>query len=707
MLKESAVNDKTYEDYIAEAIREIPLYCNDWTNFNPADPGMTILENLTAFQNVQLNYINQVPEKLQGRIMDMAGFKTLPSGTAKVFVEAKNQKADFELPANQTFLVDGVSFETNQQMTIRENHFTEIYGTIYENEKEEREQDYRNLLYHEVPIAFPPFGDNPESGNALYFLMEKEPDRERDLIFYLEFEDSKKDKDMDQETASLFCETAWEIYTDKGFVSITNLDETAALTKSGEVRFKWKGVKPALFKEGAHEGYCIRCRLIKAEYDCMPKLKNVYGFLIELKQKETEALCYTYANQKEVRVRNHIMDEDYILVFCKEEGENFYRYYTPSKNEDDKGRFYEKKIDGKGNHVFEFNKERHGFGPGSFPDAIKIVAYNERIMRNFEIGTIYGYDNEEMELPGKNLIRDGFCILVKTAMEKGDARYDFVRPDKTGEEDLCYSLDENNGKIVISNPGEFIESKVLVAALCSSTGENGNILAGNEFIPKGLHFPATFINPMRGKGGRKRESLEERRARFQQDMATPGTLVMASDYENIIKNIPHLLIDKIKAISDEKRNTVTVVVKTGIDEELPGLPFAYLKTIQQELEKRRLVNTKIYVSSPDYLQVDVRGTIYVKKNYSNSKEKITEEIKKLLDYVNGPQDFGTPIEYDSFYKKIQALDCVAFIHNMTLVPRNDSLGKIVNQDLVIKKSVLIYPGNIDLETLVDIENNYY
>ena len=46
MLNSINLNDRSYEDLLAEAVAQIPLYSREWTNFNRSDPGITILQNL-------------------------------------------------------------------------------------------------------------------------------------------------------------------------------------------------------------------------------------------------------------------------------------------------------------------------------------------------------------------------------------------------------------------------------------------------------------------------------------------------------------------------------------------------------------------------------------------------------------------------------------------------------------------------------------
>ena len=44
MIPTPRLDDRTFKDLVDEAIRLIPQYCPDWTNFNPTDPGITLIE---------------------------------------------------------------------------------------------------------------------------------------------------------------------------------------------------------------------------------------------------------------------------------------------------------------------------------------------------------------------------------------------------------------------------------------------------------------------------------------------------------------------------------------------------------------------------------------------------------------------------------------------------------------------------------------
>lgn len=54
---------RTYDDILDEMIASIPKYTDKWTNHNPSDPGITILELLSWIEETTLYRINRIPEE--------------------------------------------------------------------------------------------------------------------------------------------------------------------------------------------------------------------------------------------------------------------------------------------------------------------------------------------------------------------------------------------------------------------------------------------------------------------------------------------------------------------------------------------------------------------------------------------------------------------------------------------------------------------
>src|SRR5260370_34249234 len=75
MIPAPKLDDRTYSDIVAEAMRLIPRYCPEWTDHNPSDPGITILELCAWMTELILYRLNRVPEKNYLAFLDMIGIK--------------------------------------------------------------------------------------------------------------------------------------------------------------------------------------------------------------------------------------------------------------------------------------------------------------------------------------------------------------------------------------------------------------------------------------------------------------------------------------------------------------------------------------------------------------------------------------------------------------------------------------------------------
>ena len=88
MLNSLNLSDKTYDELLSEAVSQIPLYSAEWTNFNVSDPGITLLQNLTAFQLLQQENINTVSEEARLKLLKLVGFTARENHASTVLVQA-------------------------------------------------------------------------------------------------------------------------------------------------------------------------------------------------------------------------------------------------------------------------------------------------------------------------------------------------------------------------------------------------------------------------------------------------------------------------------------------------------------------------------------------------------------------------------------------------------------------------------------------
>ena len=167
MLEVKMLQEQTFENWIQEARKQIPLYTKEWTNFNPSDPAETILENLSAFSILQQAYIDRMPEAVQEKIFLMAGFKKEYGKSARVLLEARNVEEAVRIPSGQRFQIGDMFFETNRDITLIGNKLLGIY-----TKWEDSITDYSYILDENYPVAGAVFTEQPKEGMELYLVIE-------------------------------------------------------------------------------------------------------------------------------------------------------------------------------------------------------------------------------------------------------------------------------------------------------------------------------------------------------------------------------------------------------------------------------------------------------------------------------------------------------------------------------------------------------
>ena len=692
MLVNKNLNDKTYQELISEAIMQIPLYTTEWTNFNPSDPGMTILENLTAFEALQQESIRQVTPQIRQKLLKMLGFTERKGRCARILMSAEGVKEPVELQANQPFYLGDLTFETNRRMRLGGYSLTGVYG-----QHDGSFQDYSYLINDDIPKAAMIFGETPGEGDCVYFTANRLPEPGEEMIFYMTLANRFNRNPYEEKGNNTFADLVWECYTGNGYEPMNVADYTSCFLVSGEVRMRMPDTAAAVCEELPKPAYVIRTRVIKADYDVSPKLLSVAGFLFEAWQKETKSVCYTFQKYSKITLNSELMEEGYLQVFCKEEKGSFYRRYEPVSEEGDRGRFYTLEHERYGVNTFCFDRRRFGFAPDKLKNAVKIMVYSEEMMRRFYLGIVQGYDAQELELPVKNIVAESFCIIAKRTDENGEEIFDFVRPNYYEEDSLTYYLLENEGKIVIEDAGVFIGAALYMGSCSITRGQEGNIRKGNHFRTGKNLQDIVFVNAGPGTGGCFRESIADVRERFLTDMNKPYTAVTSADYESIVKSAPGLCIHKVRAVLREERNEVQIAVKPGTDERFPKLSDTYRKSLEQLLEKKRLLTTRVEIVPPVYLPINVKGVIYVKRHYEREQGLIEQTIREQLDYLESERNFGDVLKFDEVFRAVENLECVEYIYDLTLHPQYPGAAKIRDNDIYPNEDCLCYAGDIQLE----------
>lgn len=693
MLKYVDISAKTYEERIGEAITQIPVYSSEWTNFNPSEPAVTILENLSLFETLQQEHIDEMTPEVKALLLKMAGFTPVKGRQSRVLLSCKGIKEPLYLPRGKVFKVGELTFETMKNYVINNCHVISVYGKT-----EDEITDFSYVLDKEMNLPAKIFGDVPTAGQEIYFICNELPNPGDDAIFFFDFKENEGRNRFEDRSTDLFGRLSWEIYTEDGFVPVHTKDNTGAFMLSGEFHLRIPSVEPAVYEEDKYKGYCFRAVLEEASYDIAPELLTVYDFLFEVWQQETKSFSYSGSKASSMEILRELVNENYISVFCKEGKSSSYHQYLPTSVKNLQGRYFE--LEEKDDlAIYHFSKAKHGYAPVKGRAAVRIIGYSEEIMRKYKLGIVEGYDNQKMDLPVTNVVAESFFIVAKRIDEDGEFIYDFVRPGHKEDGDLYYVLHEREGSIEIKDAGEFIGAELLMGGCATFLGEKGNIRKKNNFKTVGVPKGVTFFNPENGTGGLYTENLESVRMRFVNDIETPFVAVTEADYEYIVKTTPGLCIRKAKAYIDYAKNEAQIAVlpNTLGNDGMPVLSNGYIDRISRRLEERKLLTTRVTVRKPVYVPINVRATVYVKQHFENCEEVIRKTIEDSVNYLISDKNFGDTLHFEDVFRAVELLPCVEYVYQLTLRPSKHNLGVMKDEDVYPVMNGLAVPGNISLE----------
>ena len=681
---------------MADVLSTIPLITDEWTNFNPSDPGITILENLILFEALQGSRIVSISDEARRALLKMVGFEARKGKCARLLLSADALPGKTHINNNQRFYLGDMVFETRKAQDVGYCHLTGVIS-YYDGEY----HDHAHLLDREMVLPARVFGDEPKVGDSVYFFSDALPEPGNETSFFFRINYGFHRNPLKDRSENIFAAIKWECYTKDGFKEIRAKDFTGALLESGEIKLKFpQDISYAEYEAEGHKGYCIKATLVNANYDVRPCIMQVDAFLFEVWQKDTRALALTFQRTDRIRIQSPMKEEGYILCFGRESKGESYRRYELSVTTGRRGRYCLFERHKPGDFTLTFDKKIFGYEPSRVKDAVRIAIYSEEVMRKYHVGTVLGYDDQEIELPFKHIVPDSFLLIAKRTDDEGEDYFDFVRPGKAEDNALTYHLLENDGRIVIEDAGDFIGAELYIGSLAVTEGPKGNVRAENYFLAPELNDSPIFYNPGPGTGGVFRESLEDVRKRFREDVYTPYTCVTAEDYEKAAASAPGLCIRKIRAVMDELDNLVHIAVLPGTDEAFPKLSPQYIDTISQVLSERRLITTRFQILSPVYVAVSVKLTVYVKRQFSNSREQIEGRVKQLLNYIEGDKNFGDPLTFEEVFAGIEDLDCVDYVYDLFMQPENLKNAALRDSNIYPAENCLLYPGQILLETII-------
>lgn len=688
---------RSYEDIFADALSRVLLYSPEWTNFNRSDPGVTILQNLSAFTSLQQAYAGEITDEIMLGLLSLLGYEPSPVHPASLLASPEPRGA-YPLPAFQKFFLGGLCFETVKAEPLRPWSLAAAYACDGQSWR-----DITCLLDGSNTLTAAVFGAEPREGLSFCCVLRGKIDKNESLTFYAGAADEKQRNPFLAGDDLSFAETEWQYYTAGGWVRAQAEDDTRCFLNSGAICLTLTGGAPVVFTGAPVSGFAVRCVLRRAEYDIAPRVCSFYENLILLRQQNTKAATFSFAGGGSVRLSGGASTCENRFVYCRESTGRVYRAYAPYAGQSGAGRYYLEIEQPDGTMRIVFDKKRFGFAPESGAEAVRVVCYDSVMLHHRLLGSVTGCENQLFTVASaESLIAEGFRLIVEQKKDGEEPAYYFTGPRDKSPHNICYEVLPAQSAVNVLQNGLAGECRLYLCDCAVTAGAAGNLRAGAQLTPpedlyaKAPSVPALY-SPGPGRGGSSRETPEQLRRRFAAEMKRACSAVLLSDYEELVRQTPGLCIHKVHASADAAHNLIKIAVKPCGEARFPRLSPVYLRQIRRYLEPRRMICTQIELLQPEYVTIHVTLALSVQNYYENMREKIEALLARELDFITTGRGFGETVYFASLYQKLQALPGVESIYRLKLKPSAFENAAASGEDIQLGSNCLCCLGGLSLE----------
>lgn len=699
------LDDKSYREIEADAVFHIPKEYPEWTNYNPSDPGIMLVQLFSWLAEAQQYHLSRLSIWKRLKYLRLLGVKIRHMRPARgaVCIEPGLEQIgkDLRLLKGTRFYAGDMPFETAEPQQLRP---AKLIGAYMLQGKSLRR--YHNIGNDfEKQIKLYPFGEMPQIGNQCYFVLDKglhescpeEEYRERgyqtDIYFDIRTVYEAVRNPAEDDFIPL-AKLKWEYLSGDGWEELeVESDHTHEFVQSGKIRFRMKKKMAAEKSLGAFQ---IRVTLVENDYDVAPLIQNLYLNEIELKQQysicdyEDHEILLQDSRILTLRSRLALAAAGKIELYLKkEEGwiltEGIHRSITEN-----------------GEVLVSFDR----------PDwagerlICRLAAWEDAFGERRILGIGDAFANQEYSLNIPDILYDEFEIMVNDGEEGTFETYHRVEDfDNCTPEEAAYILDLEEQKLFFGNceNGMAPEGEIRVVRLRTSFGKSGNIKA--DKIRECESLPGLLVRQYKNtEGGRDDETLDQCFGRFRREWKKINRGVTYSDYEELVRKTPGLLILDSRVICPAEwgkegenlpENQISIVVQTqSYEKRNVRLSEKYRMNLEQMLRKKKMLGTSIRILDPEYIGIAVYAEVTVRPQFQDAQAEIGDAVKSYLDETSW--EIGSPVLCSTIYGIVDTLPCVWQVRSLSVNARGKGCRHLVNGDVALPPNGLAYLRELDV-----------
>jgi len=606
-LEAPRLDDRTFEDIVAEARRLIPRYAPEWTDHNESDPGITLVQLFAWMTEMLLYRANRIPDLHYVKFLQMLGIELRPARPARAELTFRLARDDVDgviVPLATQVAAEGpdepIIFETDEAMPLLAAPLVAVevfdgFGySLQTNANQAPGQTWE------------PFGRRARDGSAVYLgfaSMQPFTSQSVNLAIFLPEEQVPRTGITCAEDLTgvpLTATIVWEYWDGKAWMPmVLERDDTRAFTRTGHVVVRGSGTsaKRRQLQLVPDELYWIRARLEGETYERAPVFDTVM----------TNTIPATQA----ITVRDEVLARS----------------------------------TGRPNQTY-----RLSVAPGLARDVPLVVP---------------GADGKAVDVTSVQIEvdeGDGFKVWreVDDFLDAAPDAPVFVVNRTLGE--IRFG-DGERGRIPVAEPTQ-PGSNIVARLYRTGGGKAGNVGAGT--ITQLLTYVESVseaTNIRAATGGTDEETLEQAKLRAPRELKSKGRAVTAEDFELLAIATPGARVARAKALplthprypGSRIPGAVTVVVVPDSDAPNPMPNEATLRAVCMHLDKHRLLTSEVHVVPPTYKLVRIAVDVVARPEADLAAVRAEVE-RRLIDYLHplrgGPDGRGWEIGGDIYFSEV-------------------------------------------------------
>lgn len=627
------LDDRGFSDLVAEARQRIALYTPEWTDHNLSDPGITLIELFAWMTDIALYRMNRVPEKHFIKLMGLLGMTLQEAEAARVPVTiwlslpqatAVTIPAATEVATTRTETENAIIFSTDGTADVLVPKLAYVLTSSGNMSDGRTFVSYAAKEVQNKRLRVAAFPSSPPAtGDSFYLGFEEDIS---DHILGIELEVFKAEgSGIDPNNPPY----VWEVLSleaNQSWVQVeVETDTTKALNVTGMVRMYLPKLRRA--PRDDKMAYWVRCRLdlsrVQESYAMSPTILNV--------TPASWGITVTATNV--TRVANELLGRS----------------------------------DGTPGQVF-------------FLQNVPIIA------RTSEEGII---------VKGESGVEERWAEVSDFSSSLTEDKHYTINA-QTGEVRFAPALPQRDGTVKRYGTIPPQNSLLMMRNYRYGGGIVGNIAAGAINILKtSIPYIARVTNRLSAQGGLDAEAVNGAKMRVPDYLRSLNRAVTAKDFEYLAHEAAPGQIGRVYCLQPPltSRGEVNVLIVPAIA-RLQGFispESLYLQpelraSVQQYLDERRLLSTRLQVMSPTYQWVETE--IRVKAGRYMDTEKVRQAVeKRLFEFINpivGGTDgtgwqFGRDLYVSDITAVVLAMTGVDFIRTVRLYPVTYREGDFIRE----------------------------